>query len=281
MDGEPRWAAVVVNYHGEETPDRLCPFAPGRRFGRRGRGRGGGQWVRRRRRSGRSGGVPGVTVLDPRANLGYARAANLGIAATPAPVVASANPDTTWNAGPARGAHGLRRRSRSRGGRPADPQRRRVAVPLRADQPGPRGRDRPRALGRVAPRNRSTRRTANSTPTRTSPRDVDWVSGAFIWFRRSWLDRAGGWDERFFLFMEDIDVCRAIGEVGGRIRYEPGARVSHVVGASRSRNPTGRSSPTTVPPTGTSTSGGPGPDDSCFRWRPYSWRSGRRVEIVR
>ena len=80
---------------------------------------------------------------------------------------------------------------------------------------------------------------ARPTRTRPSPRDVDWVSGAMLWFRRSWLDRVGGWDERFFLFLEDVDVCRTIGEAGGRVRYEPGATVTHLVGASRSANPVG------------------------------------------
>jgi len=69
------------------------------------------------------------------------------------------------------------------------------------------------------------------------PRDVDWVSGAALWFRRSALDRVGGWDERYFMFLEDVDVCREITASGDRVRYEPGAVVTHVVGASRSRAP--------------------------------------------
>ena len=56
----------------------------------------------------------------------------------------------------------------------------------------------------------SPARTASSTPTRTCPRDVEWISGAAIWLRRDALDRVGGWDERFFLFFEDVDLCRRL-----------------------------------------------------------------------
>ena len=51
------------------------------------------------------------------------------------------------------------------------------------------------------------------------------------------LDLVGGWDERFFLFMEDVDVCRAVRAAGGVVRYEPDARAVHVIGTSRSRSP--------------------------------------------
>src|SRR4051812_15699266 len=44
-------------------------------------------------------------------------------------------------------------------------------------------------------------------------------------------------DERYFMFLEDVDVCREITTSGDRVRYEPAAVVTHVVGASRSRAP--------------------------------------------
>ena len=69
------------------------------------------------------------------------------------------------------------------------------------------------------------------------PRDVDWVSGAALWFRRAALDRVGGWDERYFMFLEDVDVCREITAAGGRVRYEPGGGRDPRCGASRSRAP--------------------------------------------
>ena len=59
-----------------------------------------------------------------------------------------------------------------------------------------------------------------------------------MWFRRAALDRAGGWDERYFLFLEDVDVCREVRRHGGRVRFEPAARVTHVIGTSRAAAPT-------------------------------------------
>jgi N-acetylglucosaminyl-diphospho-decaprenol L-rhamnosyltransferase len=92
-------------------------------------------------------------------------------------------------------------------------------------------------LGRIAPSNRFTRAYRQADADADVPRDVDWVSGAALWFRRAALDRVGGWDERFFMFLEDVDVCREITASGDRVRYEPGAVVTHIVGASRSRAP--------------------------------------------
>jgi GT2 family glycosyltransferase len=62
--------------------------------------------------------------------------------------------------------------------------------------------------------------------------DVDWVMGACMLIRREAFDRVNGFDERFFLYWEDTDLCRRIREAGFAIRYVPGARVEHPGGAS-------------------------------------------------
>jgi N-acetylglucosaminyl-diphospho-decaprenol L-rhamnosyltransferase len=175
-----------------------------------------------------------VTVLRPGANLGYGRAANLGTAATTAPVVAVLNPDAVVDPGTA--AAVLDRFA-------ADP--RLGAVGTRILNPDgtqyPSARTAPAVgdavghalLGTVAPENRFTRgyRQLDADPDR--PRAVDWLSGAAIWLRREALDEVGGWDERFFLFFEDVDLCRRLEAAGWGIAYEPGGRVHHVIGASR------------------------------------------------
>ena len=58
------------------------------------------------------------------------------------------------------------------------------------------------------------------------PGSPDWVSGACVLVRRSLLERLGGWDESFFLYAEDIDLCRRIRDAGCDIRYERRARAS-------------------------------------------------------
>lgn len=181
---------------------------------------------------------PDVTVVDPHANLGYARAANLGIAATRAPVVAVLNPDTVLERGSAAAilaAFAADDAVALVGPRILNPDG--STYPSARTDPGPGTAAGHALLGRVRPANRYTRAYRQLDADPDLPRDVDWVSGAALWFRRAALDRVGGWDERYFMFLEDVDVCRAIGAAGARIRYEPAAVVHHLVGASRAGHP--------------------------------------------
>jgi N-acetylglucosaminyl-diphospho-decaprenol L-rhamnosyltransferase len=92
-------------------------------------------------------------------------------------------------------------------------------------------------LGRLFPRNRFTRRYRQLDARWDRPRDVDWVSGALMYLRRSALDSVGGWDERYFMYMEDVDLCWRLRRLGWRIAYEPSGRVTHVQGASTAGHP--------------------------------------------
>jgi N-acetylglucosaminyl-diphospho-decaprenol L-rhamnosyltransferase len=62
----------------------------------------------------------------------------------------------------------------------------------------------------------------------------DWVSGAAMLVRKSRYDEVGGFDERIFMYMEDVDLCRRLRERGGAVGYEPDAVVEHVMGHSQS-----------------------------------------------
>jgi GT2 family glycosyltransferase len=53
--------------------------------------------------------------------------------------------------------------------------------------------------------------------------------------RRDAYERIGGFDERFFLYCEDDDICRRLRDAGGRLRYEPSAIASHSGGRSAPR----------------------------------------------
>lgn len=67
-------------------------------------------------------------------------------------------------------------------------------------------------------------------PARAAP--VDWVPGAFALVRRDLFDRLGGFDERFFLYYEEVDLCRRIRAAGYRVQYWPELRVHHIGGVS-------------------------------------------------
>ena len=61
---------------------------------------------------------------------------------------------------------------------------------------------------------------------------VDWLSGACMLIRRDAFTTAGGFDERFFLYWEDADLCRRLRNRGFQVRYVPGASAVHQVGRS-------------------------------------------------
>lgn len=61
---------------------------------------------------------------------------------------------------------------------------------------------------------------------------VDWVSGACMLARRQALTVIGGFDERYFLYWEDADLCRRLRHRGYDIRYVPTATAVHRVGRS-------------------------------------------------
>ena len=96
------------------------------------------------------------------------------------------------------------------------------------------------ALGWFRPDNPATRRYHAldlTGPDVVDACDVDWVSGCAFAVRRSDLDRVGGFDPGYRLFVEDVDLCERLRAAGRRIRFEPAAEVVHRVGASTERRP--------------------------------------------
>jgi N-acetylglucosaminyl-diphospho-decaprenol L-rhamnosyltransferase len=61
----------------------------------------------------------------------------------------------------------------------------------------------------------------------TEPVEADWMLGGFLMLRRSMLDELGGFDEGFFLYGEDIDLCYRAARAGWERWYVPAAVVVH------------------------------------------------------
>ncbi|MFT7462071.1 MAG: N-acetylglucosaminyl-diphospho-decaprenol L-rhamnosyltransferase [Pseudohongiellaceae bacterium] len=57
---------------------------------------------------------------------------------------------------------------------------------------------------------------------------VDWVTGACLFARRDQLRRAGGFDDEFFLYYEDVDLAQRLARAGLRCMYTPTMRVVHL-----------------------------------------------------
>ena len=68
-----------------------------------------------------------------------------------------------------------------------------------------------------------------------APGSPEWVSGACILVRRSALEELDGLDERFFMYCEDVDLCRRLHDGGHGVRYEPSVTLVHDGGGSAPR----------------------------------------------
>jgi N-acetylglucosaminyl-diphospho-decaprenol L-rhamnosyltransferase len=67
----------------------------------------------------------------------------------------------------------------------------------------------------------------------TSTHEVEWLTGACTVFRRETLDQVGVYDAKnFFMYSEELDLCRRVKEAGWQIVYLPEAQVIHYVGRS-------------------------------------------------
>jgi N-acetylglucosaminyl-diphospho-decaprenol L-rhamnosyltransferase len=82
------------------------------------------------------------------------------------------------------------------------------------------------------PRNRSLARYYMWDQPDDQVQDVDWLEGACLVVRDKTLRGVGGFDERFFMYSEELDLCRRIKQAGWRIVYLPSARILHHGGKS-------------------------------------------------
>ncbi|HLG74751.1 MAG TPA: glycosyltransferase family 2 protein [Chloroflexota bacterium] len=64
------------------------------------------------------------------------------------------------------------------------------------------------------------------------PQPVDWLVGACLLVRRSALDEVGPFDERFFMYSEEMDLCYRLKQASYEVWYVPEAEVVHHEGAS-------------------------------------------------
>ena len=64
---------------------------------------------------------------------------------------------------------------------------------------------------------------------------VDWVSGACILFRKEAFEKVNGFDERYFMYVEDMDICYSLNAAGYSVYYYPGVTALHIVGQSSKR----------------------------------------------
>jgi N-acetylglucosaminyl-diphospho-decaprenol L-rhamnosyltransferase len=180
---------------------------------------------------------PEVTLLRTGENLGYGGGANRGVAELPADVgwVVVANPDIQWGAGsldtllaaaerwPRGGAFGPLIREPSG-----------AVYPSARLLPSLGGGIGHAVLGRLWPDNPWTR-SYRQSDTEVAERTAGWLSGSCLLLRREAFDSVDGFDSRYFMYFEDVDLGDRLGRAGWLNVYVPGADVVHIGGHATAR----------------------------------------------
>jgi len=94
-------------------------------------------------------------------------------------------------------------------------------------------------LGTIAPKNRFTRRyqMKDLDAAGNDVIEVDWISGACLLGRRKAWAELGGFDEAYFMYAEDMDLCWRARQAGWAVAYAPEALVTHLRGVSTAKRP--------------------------------------------
>lgn len=180
---------------------------------------------------------PGVWVVEPGMNLGFGAGINRGAALGNAPYVLVANPDIVLHDGAVdllvaaleanpRWCIAAPRVLRPDGS--TYPSLRRFPSPLLAAAHA--------LLSPLWEKNPFSERY-RSAQVRDANYGVDWVSGACFLIRRSAFEQLGGFDEGYFMFAEDLDLCFRAHRLGHGIGSVDAAVVTHIEGVSRKKTP--------------------------------------------
>ncbi len=182
---------------------------------------------------------PSVTLIEAGQNLGFARGYNLAAEHASGRHLLMLNPDTEVRAGALAALVGYLDAHPETGA--VGP---RLVNPDGSLQHSCRRFPRPAAaifrntpLGRLFPGNRFTRDYLMADWDHHTAREVDWLSGAAICIRREAWEQVGGFDERFFMYAEDIDWCLRAHQAGWQICYLPEAVIMHHIGRGSDQRP--------------------------------------------
>ncbi|OLR90437.1 glycosyltransferase family 2 protein [Actinokineospora bangkokensis] len=178
-----------------------------------------------------------VRLLPTGGNLGYGRAANHGVADLPPEYgwVVVANPDLEWGEGsldtlldaatrwPRGGAFG-----------PLITERDGTVYPSAREVPSLGKGIGHGLLGKLWPANPWTRAYKQSA-TDITERPAGWLSGSCLLLRRTAFDSVTGFDPRYFMYFEDVDLGERLGQAGWQNVYVPTATVMHIQGVSTAK----------------------------------------------
>jgi GT2 family glycosyltransferase len=179
--------------------------------------------------------TPAVRAIPNARNVGYARACNQGWHDAATDFVLFVNPDVTVDAGCLAACAAAATLDPLTGIATC----RLVRPDGRLDHACHRGLPTPGAslayalrLDRLFPRSHTLARYTMSWLDPATDHVVEACSGAFMLVGRSLLESLGGWDERYWFYGEDLDLCLRAGQAGKRVHYVGTATAVHIKGAS-------------------------------------------------
>ncbi|MGH3762310.1 glycosyltransferase family 2 protein [Actinophytocola sp.] len=178
-----------------------------------------------------------VTLVRTGGNLGYGTAANRGVASLDPSYgwIVVANPDVEWGDGALDTL--LDAASRWPRGGSFGPL---IKEPNGAVYPSARlvpslGRGIGHAVAGRVWRGNPWTRAYKQTDTSVAERTAGWLSGSCLLVRRSAFDSVDGFDPRYFMYFEDVDLGDRLGRAGWQNIYVPSAEVVHIQGHSTAR----------------------------------------------
>lgn len=182
---------------------------------------------------------PGTELLRTGGNLGYGSAVNRAVATAPRgqEFVLIANPDVVWSPGSIDAlleAAGRWPLAGSLGPLIRDPDG--AVYPSARHLPSLVRGGMHAVLGFAWKANPWTK-SYRQERVEPSERAVGWLSGSCLLVRRAAFDEVGGFDERYFMYMEDVDLGDRLGRAGWLNVYVPGSEILHDKGHSTGRDP--------------------------------------------
>lgn len=171
---------------------------------------------------------PDVRVIEAGANIGFARANNIGIRSSSGTNILLLNSDTVVPAGAIDGLVAELDRDPSIAG----------VGPRLVDGDGGAELSFGRMIGPLNEFRQKRLLKSGAIDALTRRRQYpDWVSGACLLVRRADAEAVGGLDERYFMYTEDVDFCAAMRARGRRILFAPEIEVVHLRGRSAASAP--------------------------------------------
>jgi GT2 family glycosyltransferase len=181
---------------------------------------------------------PGVLLIANSSNVGFAAGNNIGLEKSRGRAILFLNPDTIVHEGafdilldwmdshPRAGACGPK-----------------MTYPDGRLQPSCRafpsfgaGLFRNTIFGKLWPNNPWSRGYLMQNTSHDEPRQADWLSGSALMVRREALEqiteKSGAWDETYFMYCEDVDLCFRLKQKGWQNWYVPAAHITHRIGGS-------------------------------------------------